>query len=444
MIAKSPEYEKEVRVPAFGQKKDLYGKVKDESAEFEDFVNNVGEADDEQRGLPPMSAGERIQQKLGTGAFAPQKATPINREPLPGSPGPDQADKDRLTRMIDNESAEEDMMDEIQADETGMGQVNEFEGSAETAMDRISARVAARDGETTPMERVSERVAARTSADTVNEKSETNEAINTMLWLAGVKKKSDVSEDVPDVELTKPKFSFSPNDNKFTQLPDKGFSPAPTIEPPTQGFNGSSDAPKITQTNITKEPPRINSAAPTIEPQTKTPTVQTGVAPEITVSNSDKLPTPGKAPSDVGRYLKGAPTTGGAVGAITAIPDAYDQAKQGNYKDAAGTLGKGAIGGALTGLATDLGATALGGLGGAVLAPAAAAFLGSTSPAQGGPDVRSPLENPTPMAQQNQMQPSVGKLPSSLTFNTTPVAQQKMNDSVELHRIRSLAGLGNK
>jgi len=47
------------------------------------------------------------------------------------------------------------------------------------------------------------------------------------------KKKSDVSEDVPDVELTKPKFSFSPNDNKFTQLPDKGFSPAPNIEPPS-------------------------------------------------------------------------------------------------------------------------------------------------------------------------------------------------------------------
>ena len=176
MMAKSPEYEKEVRVPAFGQKKDLYGKVKGEEEEFESYVHGIGEggneemeeADDEQRGLPPMSAGERIQQKLGTGAFAPQKPTPINRDPLPGSPGPDQADKDRLTHMIDNESTEE---------------------GSESAMDRISARVAARDGETTPMERVSERVATRTSADTVNEKSETNEAINTMLWLAGVKKK---------------------------------------------------------------------------------------------------------------------------------------------------------------------------------------------------------------------------------------------------------------
>ena len=48
------------------------------------------------------------------------------------------------------------------------------------------------------------------------------------------------------------------------------------------------------------------------------------------------------------------------------------------------------------------------------------------------------------MAQQNQMQPSVGNVPSSLKFNPTPVAKQKMSDSVELHRIRSLAGLGNK
>ena len=299
MMAKSPEYEKEVRVPAFGQKKDLYGKVKGEEEEFESYVHGIGEggneemeeADDEQRGLPPMSAGERIQQKLGTGAFAPQKPTPINRDPLPGSPGPDQADKDRLTHMIDNESTEE---------------------GSESAMDRISARVAARDGETTPMERVSERVATRTSADTVNEKSETNEAINTMLWLAGVKKKSDVSEAAPDwdanagfddwvkangpstpkaadtstapkvelpsttgtstapkvelpsttgtstapkVELpsttgtntapevnppTRPRYSYTPTTDKFTQLPDKGFSPAPNIEPPSRAPSTSS------------------------------------------------------------------------------------------------------------------------------------------------------------------------------------------------------------
>ena len=171
-------------------------------------------------------------------------------------------------------------------------------------MDRISARVAARDGETTPMERVSERVATRTSADTVNEKAVTNEALDTMLWLSGVKKKSEVAEAAPDwdatvgfddwaksngpttpnadtapkvelpkagpdvapkvelpkgpaatapeVELTKPKFSFSPADNKFTQLPDKGFSPAPTIEPPTTGFSGTSNSPNISQNNVTR------------------------------------------------------------------------------------------------------------------------------------------------------------------------------------------------
>ena len=97
----------------------------------------------------------------------------------------------------------------------------------------------------------------------------------------------------PEVELTKPKFSFSPTDNKFTQLPDKGFSPAPPIEPPTTGFSGPSDAPKITQNNVTREPPSTTRIQPpTIEPPTKTPTVQTGVAPEITASNGDKLPTP--------------------------------------------------------------------------------------------------------------------------------------------------------
>jgi hypothetical protein len=299
-MAQSPEYAKQIRVAAFGQKKDLYGKTKDESMEFEDYVNGVGEDGPviQQSGsnpLPPMSAMDRIQQKLGTGPFAPQTVQPTNTEPLPGSPGAGPDDRAALTRMIDNESEEEpnepspdpgypppspNTPDDVEEQVSG------------SAMDRISARVAARDGETTPMERVSERVATRTSADTVNEKAVTNEALDTMLWLSGVKKKSEVSEDVPEVELTKPKFSFSPTDNKFTQLPDKGFSPAPTIEPPTQGFSGSSDAPKITQTNITKEPPRINSAAPTIEPQTKTPTVQTGVAPEITVSNSDKLPSP--------------------------------------------------------------------------------------------------------------------------------------------------------
>jgi len=176
-MAQSPEYAKQIRVAAFGQKKDLYGKTKDESMEFEDYVNGVGEDGPviQQSGsnpLPPMSAMDRIHQKLGTGPFAPQTVQPTNTEPLPGSPGAGPEDRAALTRMIDNESEEMD------------------EACGDTAMDRISARVAPRDGETTPMERVSERVATRTSADTVNEKAVTNEALDTMLWLSGVKKKS--------------------------------------------------------------------------------------------------------------------------------------------------------------------------------------------------------------------------------------------------------------
>jgi hypothetical protein len=342
-MAQSPEYAQQIRVAAFGQKKDLYGKTKDESMEFEDYVNGVGEdgpviQQTDSNPLPPMSAMDRIHQKLGTGSFAPQTVQPTNTEPLPGSPGAGPEDRAALTRMIDNESEEMD------------------EACGDTAMDRISARVASRDGETTPMERVSERVATRTSAGTVNEKAVTNEALDTMLWLSGVKKKSEVAEAAPDwdanvgfddwakangpqtpnadtapkvelpkagpdvapkvelpkgpaatapeVELTKPKFNYSPIDNKFTQLPDKGFSPAPAIEPPTTGFSGSSDAPKITQNNVTREPPQTTRIQPpTIEPPTKTPTVQTGVAPEITVSNGDRLPTPEPAPNYVGKFL---------------------------------------------------------------------------------------------------------------------------------------------
>ena len=111
-IMSSPEAKKELRVSAFGQKKDLYGKVKDESAEFESFVNGIGEDD-----------------------------------------------------------TEGDMMDEITADEEGMGQmkVNEIE-VAETPMDRIRERAASREVTSTPAERVAERVAARSDGSSATER----------------------------------------------------------------------------------------------------------------------------------------------------------------------------------------------------------------------------------------------------------------------------------
>jgi hypothetical protein len=114
-ILSNPEVGKDLRVSAFGKKKDLYGKVKDESNEFESFVNGIGEGE------------------------------------------------------------EGDMMDEINADQEGMGQmkVNEVE-VAETPMDRIRERASSREVTTTPAERVAERVTSRTggttAADRVSER----------------------------------------------------------------------------------------------------------------------------------------------------------------------------------------------------------------------------------------------------------------------------------
>ena len=110
-IKDNPEAAKELRVAAFGQKKDLYGKVKDESAEFEDWVGGIGESD------------------------------------------------------------EEEMQDEITADEEGMGhmKVNEIEVE-ETPMDRIRERASSREVTSTPAERVAERVAARSDGSTAAER----------------------------------------------------------------------------------------------------------------------------------------------------------------------------------------------------------------------------------------------------------------------------------
>ena len=111
-VMSSPEAKKELRVSAFGQKKDLYGKAKGgEAAEFESFVNGIGEGD------------------------------------------------------------ESDMMDEISADEEGMGQmkVNEV-GADQTAMDRVRGRASSREVTSTPAERVSERVTARTGGTTATDR----------------------------------------------------------------------------------------------------------------------------------------------------------------------------------------------------------------------------------------------------------------------------------
>jgi hypothetical protein len=63
--------------------------------------------------LPPMSAMDRIQQKLGIGAFAPQTPQPINTQPLPGSPGPSQSDKDALKGIIDTGKAPSESEEEM-------------------------------------------------------------------------------------------------------------------------------------------------------------------------------------------------------------------------------------------------------------------------------------------------------------------------------------------
>jgi hypothetical protein len=110
-IHSNPEMGKELRVAAFGKKKDLYGKVKDESEQFEDWVSDIGEGE------------------------------------------------------------EADMMDHIGADEEGMGQmkVNEVD-IEETPMDRIRERASTRKVTTTPAERVAERVAGRSDGTTATDR----------------------------------------------------------------------------------------------------------------------------------------------------------------------------------------------------------------------------------------------------------------------------------
>ena len=90
-IMSNPDAAKELRVSAFGKRKDLYGKIKDESTEFESWVGGVGEQE------------------------------------------------------IVDENDEEMMQDEITADEEGMDMTVEAEEGSETALDRVRARVANRN-----------------------------------------------------------------------------------------------------------------------------------------------------------------------------------------------------------------------------------------------------------------------------------------------------------
>lgn len=251
-IASNAEYGKEVRTSSFGTRRTLAPRAKSESSEFENYVDSIGEEEhemeedgpvivqDPRNPLPPLSAIERLQQKLGVGAFKPQTPSnePVNTDPLPGSPGASQADRDALTRMIDQpDESVEDPSDDLEDTDP------EFtKDPPESAMDRISERVASRA---------------------------TNEALDTMLWLSGVKKKSELEEanpvmpqaaslddfmpkssppevkpsarsftgssSAPDVSVNKPRYSFSSNLGKFTQLPDKGFQTAPKLDPQLKG-----------------------------------------------------------------------------------------------------------------------------------------------------------------------------------------------------------------
>jgi hypothetical protein len=509
-IAKSPEYGKEVRVSAFGQRKDLYGKAKDESMEFEDYVDSIGEEDyemeedgpvivqDPRNPLPPLTAVERLQQKLGIGAFTPPKPgpAPVNTDPLPGSPGPSQDDKDALTRMIGNEGAEEEMMDEIEADETGMGQVNEVEVD-ETAMDRISASVASR--------------------------STANEALDTMLWLSGVKKKSELSEDEV-VDRSIDRINSIANDMKASVQTPSSTPPTPSAmnvsrdptgpfkAPPVQTeLPGTSTAPDVslkprvsaTGTFTPGQEPAIKSA-PTIEPPvrdpvgpTKSPTIEppgrdpvgsvkapaASAAPAASVAEPVS-PASATAKPGIGRIGKGG-LAGAALDAAIAAPDIYDRAKKGDYSGAAKELGtsvgQGAAYGALAAVpVVGPPLAALAGMMGSTSAidtapyPQVLARAGLSDPAaradyektygkigydpangsivlpKGAPTplqhqrMSTPgLANPTPTKQQTPPKASVTMDPSM--FNPTPVKQQKgISDSVELNRIRTLSGIGIK
>jgi hypothetical protein len=137
------------------------------------------------------------------------------------------------------------------------------------------------------MERVSERVATRTSADTVNEKAVTNEALDTMLWLSGVKKKSDVTEadsatgfqgkyspldDIRDTFKTGNPASTAP-EVKVAPTPGQGFT--------TGGTSGTGTAVEPRAPNVTVDPADVREPAPKFDLGNALKTIATKALPRI-------------------------------------------------------------------------------------------------------------------------------------------------------------------
>jgi hypothetical protein len=429
-IAKSPEYAKQVRVSAFGLRKHLNRKAKDESMEFEDYVNDIGEKAEEytdaEDDLDPGFIIEPDQEYPGP------KTTP--------SDGPSDEDWQNMVHNKVDEYEDDGFTDEkghkavvpgstMPPEEpsvplpprrppnlgsntpvpTGPSDdeiINTMKNSPGNKVGNESA-----EGHETPMDRVSARVAARTT---------TNESLDTMLWLSGIKKKSEISEADPRADV----LNFLNQRDAADPAPSEITSAEPAAKPRINiGRAATGVAPDVQSPELsfsTSDTPlgldfnkgTIGStAAPEITPPT-TAEPTTYFAPEITPPT--KAEPVGDLPFKISTFGQKPPTPGTTSG-LSGLPDELK------------SLGK-----ALPGLAGQAALKVLpkvaGGAVANIMTPTPAG-QGDVGPHDKDADIAF---STTPISKQNVMMP--GKSPDAMAPGT-------LTDP-DLLRMKQLAGTG--
>ena len=217
-------YSKEVRVAAFGKKKDLYGKTKDESMEFENYVNGIGEeemlvndktdesgmeVDDMSDGsMSPMSNMHQPNGQDGKVNVSTNSSSDGHKSINVSADGKAATELAQILKMAGlgpvvggNDAGH----GEIEISQHGV-EVEAAGAPTSTPMDRVQQRVASRDtGDTaiervservssrSPLEKVSERVAARTSKEPVAEEGDDEGLPNKSEW--EYDKEGDMAKD---------------------------------------------------------------------------------------------------------------------------------------------------------------------------------------------------------------------------------------------------------
>jgi hypothetical protein len=182
-------YSKEVRVAAFGKKKDLYGKVKDESMEFENYVNGIGEeemlvndktdecgmeVDDMSDGsMSPMSNMHQPNGEDGKVNVSTNSSSDGHKSINVSADGKAATELAQILKMAGlgpvvggNDAGH----GEIEISQHSMEDESIEEGPTSSPMDRVQQRVASRDTGNTAIERVSERVSSRSPLEKVSER----------------------------------------------------------------------------------------------------------------------------------------------------------------------------------------------------------------------------------------------------------------------------------